>query len=377
MSATRDGFATLRGVCQAGAAAGVVPGGVILCADAGSIRHQEAFGARQIEPEPLAATIDTVYDVASVTKAAVTSVLAMHAVGTGKLGLDDAVIRHIPEFQGEGKASVTVRQLLCHASGLPAHRPFHERVAAGPSGRAAIALAAAQEPLVFAPGTGAIYSDLGFMVLGWLLERATGLGLDVQADRVIFGPLGLASARFVNLNDGKARAQLLASAPVAPTERCPVRGGITVGEVHDLNAFAMGGIAGHAGLFIDAPDLGRIAAALSAAWRGNHASPIVDSAVIREFWRPSGIAGSTWRLGWDGPAERDSQAGGRLSRAAVGHLGFTGCSIWIDPNRALWIVLLTNRVHPEVSRGPGFKTFRAAVHDAAMEALDGLDGATA
>jgi serine-type D-Ala-D-Ala carboxypeptidase len=371
MSATRDGFATLRRVFEAGVAAGIVPGGVILGVEAGTVRLQEAFGARQIEPEPLPTTVDTVYDVASVTKAVVTSVLAMRAVATGKLDLDDPVVRHLPEFRGDGKGSVSVRHLLCHSSGLPAHRPFYERVALGSSDRSAIPMAAAREPLIFTPGSRSIYSDLGFMVLGWLLERVTGFGLDVQAQRVLFGPLALASATFVNLDGGDARARLLARSPVAPTESCPVRGRIVLGEVHDLNAFAMGGIAGHAGLFSDASDLGSIAAALSAAWRGDEQSPIVEPAVIREFWSPAAIPGSTWRLGWDGPALSDSQAGERLSRTAVGHLGFTGCSIWIDPHRALWIVLLTNRLHPEASNVVGFKTFRAAVHDAVMEGFDG------
>jgi len=141
--------------------------------------------------------------------------------------------------------------------------------------------------------------------------------------------------------------------------------------VHDMNAFAMGGIAGHAGLFSDAADLGRIAAALVGAWRGEAgAGAVVERDVVREFWRPAGIPDSTWRLGWDGPAERGSQAGERLSRAAVGHLGFTGCSLWIDPERARWIVLLTNRVHPVVATDGRFRAFRPAFHDAAVAALD-------
>ncbi len=369
MAAILTGFAALEDVCSNAVAARVVPGAVVLVANQGTTRFHAAFGARQIDPEELSATVDTVYDVASVTKAAVTSVLAMGAVAAGSITLDDPVARHVAEFQGDGKEFVTIRHLLCHASGLPAHRPFYERIPRGPDARAAIAREAAREPLVGVPGERSVYSDLGFIVLGDLLERVTGQRLDVQAERVLRGPLGLRSTTFVNLDDATARARLLGRAEVAATERCPSRGRMIVGEVDDLNAFAMGGVAGHAGLFCDARDLGRLAAALVAAWRGEGTGHVVTPEVIRTFWRPAGIAGSTWRLGWDGPAVADSQAGALMSRAAVGHLGFTGCSLWIDPERALWIVLLTNRIHPTVQDDPRFRAFRAAVHDAALGAL--------
>ncbi len=369
MAAILPGFAALENTCTDAVAAGVVPGAVVLAASQGTTRFHAAFGARQINPEQLPATVDTVYDVASVTKAAVTSVLAMRAVAAGSIALDDPVSRHVAEFQGDAKEFVTIRHLLCHASGLPAHRPFYERIPRGPGARSAIAHEAAREPLVGVPGARSMYSDLGFIVLGDLLERATGQRLDVQAERILCGPLGLRSTTFVNLDDAAACARLLGRATVAPTEKCPRRARMVVGEVDDLNAFAMGGIAGHAGLFSDALDLGRIAAALVDAWRGEGAGHVVAPEVIREFWRPAGIAGSTWRLGWDGPAVADSQAGALMSRAAVGHLGFTGCSLWIDPARALWIVLLTNRIHPTARDDPRFRAFRAAVHDAVLGAL--------
>jgi CubicO group peptidase (beta-lactamase class C family) len=369
MAAPVDAFTALRNLCEAAVSADVVPGAVVLCAIDGTTRFHEAFGARAIEPLRLPATLDTVYDVASVTKAVITSVLAMRAIALRTCAVDDPVDRYLPEFQGPGKAGVTVRHLLCHASGLPAHRPFYEQVPPGPQRRLEIARAAAREPLIGVPGARSLYSDLGFILLGWILERAAGLTLDVQAQQALLDPLGLASTAFVDLRDGDARARLLARHAVAPTEDCASRGGIVLGEVHDLNAFAMDGVAGHAGLFSNAADLGRLAAALWSAWRGAGGDPIVDGELIREFWRPAGIPGSTWRLGWDGPAAQDSQAGSRLSRGAVGHLGFTGCSLWIDPERALWIVLLTNRVHPTVRQDPRFRTFRAAIHDAAVDGL--------
>src|SRR4051812_35933995 len=261
-------FGSLRRLCDQAVAAGVVPGTVILFGDEGETRFHEAFGARQVAPVRLPATLDTVYDVASLTKAVVTSVVAMGAVGDGLLRLDDPVLRYLPEFAGEGKGGVTIRHLLAHAAGLPAHRPFYlqhtgtEGEADVSERRAAILLAAAREPLGGPPGARAVYTDLGFMLLGWLLERVRGARLDALADREIFGPLRLGASAFGPLVVGAGRA-------VAATERCPWRGRVLVGEVHDQNAWAMNGVAGHAGLFSTAHDLAVIARGLATAWRGD------------------------------------------------------------------------------------------------------------
>ncbi|MEP6655076.1 MAG: serine hydrolase domain-containing protein [Myxococcales bacterium] len=421
MAASSQPFASVGNVLETAIAEGTVPGAVILCAREGMTRFHAAFGARQTQPRLLAATTRTVYDIASVTKAVSTSVLTMKAVAAGLITLDDQVSLHIPEFQGDGKDAVTVRQLLCHASGLPPHRPFYEqhtrrgaapaqadveRTTDDPPGYHPIVLAAAAEPLIHRPGTLSVYSDLGFILLGALLERVTGTGIDVLFARAIAEPLGLSSTTFVNLRRPNSHEEFIDRYEVAPTQMSAARGRVVIGEVDDLNALAMGGVAGHAGLFSDAADLGTLAGALVAAWQGagdpgvtagttaggqaalssferlrggDGSKAIVSREVVREFWRPAGIDGSTWRLGWDGPAEHESQAGARLSRRAVGHLGFTGCSLWIDPQAALWVVLLTNRVHPTVRQGQGqgqgidprFRALRAAVHDAAVEGLLG------
>jgi CubicO group peptidase (beta-lactamase class C family) len=208
------------------------------------------------------------------------------------------------------------------------------------------------------------------MLLGWLLERAAGARLDALAARALIGPLALAATTFLGLDDVNARARWLGEHSFAATQLCAERGHVLLGEVDDLNAAAMGGVAGHAGLFATAADLSAIAAALVRAFRGDAgAEALVERDVIRAFWSPSGVAGSTWRLGWDGPAARHSQAGARLAREAVGHLAFTGCSLWIDPARETWIVLLSNRVHPAVPGDDRFKRFRPAVHDAVLDAL--------
>jgi CubicO group peptidase (beta-lactamase class C family) len=365
------GFERVLRICQTAVTDEVVPGLVLLVGSGGRTVFHQAFGQRQVTPHRLRALPDTVYDVASLTKAVVTSLLAMQLVDRGVLALDELVGARVPEFQGPGKESVTIRHLLAHAAGLPAHRPFWRTAPAAPSQRWAIPLLAVNEPLEYPPGARSLYSDLGFIVLGLLLERAAGQRLDVQAERAIFQPLGLSSTSFVNLADSEARATLLASRSVAATQSCPQRQRLVLGEVDDLNAYAMGGIAGHAGLFTTAADLGRLAGALVAAWKGPAAGNLIGQPTIREFWASAGVAGSTWRLGWDGPAPADSQAGRRLSRAAVGHLGFTGCSLWIDPQRELWVVLLSNRVHPQVP-GPAdirFRQLRPRLHDAILEDL--------
>jgi CubicO group peptidase (beta-lactamase class C family) len=245
-------------------------------------------------------------------------------------------------------------------------------VAGTASERRAVSVLAAREPLEYPPGARAVYSDLGFIVLGWLLERLTGERLDALARKQIIAPLALEATTFMSLSEPDERARVLGDRSIAATQLCAERHRVLIGEVDDLNAMAMGGIAGHAGLFSTAEELSRIAAALCRAWRGDGGGggALVDRDVVRAFWSPSGVAGSTWRLGWDGPAAANSQAGTRFSRAGVGHLGFTGCSLWIDPARETWIVMLANRVHPTVPNDGRFKHLRPMLHDVIADALE-------
>jgi CubicO group peptidase (beta-lactamase class C family) len=351
----------------------VVPGLCIAVGHEGAVQYKGSFGSRQLEPSTLPAADDTVYDLASLTKALVTSVLVMQGVQNGRFQLDQPLgdpsgtsIRH-PE--------VTLQRVLAHAGGFANHRRFYQTVSllAGPSRetRAAIVEKAAAEPLAYEPGQRVVYSDLGFILLGALIEKAMGDRLDRLACEHIFRPLGISSLGFIDLLPDHGSSPF-AGRNVAPTEQCPLRGRLVLGEVHDLNAYAMGGIAGHAGLFGDLDGVLALAFALCAAYRGdgwNGRKPIVDKEVLRLFWRHAGMPGSTWRLGWDGPAAEGSMAGSLLSRNAVGHLSFTGCSLWIDPEQALCVVVLTNRVHPRVRDEPRFRTLRPALHDAALAAI--------
>ncbi len=343
----------------------VVPGLVLGLRQAGKTRLLDAFGNRQIEPQVRPVDPDTVFDLASLTKAVVTSLLVMRGVGQGLWRLDDPLGKDLPALRE--RPAVTLRMALSHAGGFAAHRPFYEQVLRDrvppPDGRERILALAASEAPAYAPGTRSLYSDLGFMLLGDFVEKGLADRLDRLADRLLFAPLGLRGLGF-------AGSRALVGRTLAPTEDCPLRGGMLLGQVHDLNAFAMGGVAGHAGLFGDAADLLALADALCAAWRDSGpggGAPIVPGEVLRLFWQPAGIPGSTWRLGWDGPAPTGSLAGDRLSRQAVGHLGFTGCSLWIDPQQEISIVLLTNFVHPKVHKDPRFRSLRPAIHDAILD----------
>src|SRR6187551_3840985 len=282
-------FEPVHKLCAAATDDGTVPGLALLVAAGGRIVFHDGFGARQLVPRMLPVFRDTLFDVASITKAVVTSVLAMREVARGRLTLELPVVELLPEFEGADRARVTIRQLLSHSSGLPAHRPFWRQAAAAPSERRAISLLAAREPLEYEPGARAVYSDLGFIVLGWLLERISGERLDVQARNQIVAPLGLTSTTFMSLSEPEARARVLGERSIAATQLCAERHRVLIGEVDDMNAMAMGGIAGHAGLFSTAEELSQIAAALCRAWRGDDAGrgALVDRDVIRTFWSPS------------------------------------------------------------------------------------------
>jgi serine-type D-Ala-D-Ala carboxypeptidase len=346
----------------------VIPGLVVAAQQLGRAGLVAAFGQRQVEPEALPATVDTVYDLASLTKAIVTSLLVMKAIEQGRLQLDRPLGEHLRALAD--RPEVTLRRVLAHSGGFPAHRKFYEGWFAdegpAPKHRAGIIAQAAAEPLVYPPGSRSIYSDLGFILLGALVEQAMAGRLDELAQRLIFSPLRLTSLGFVALPGGHPGRE------VAATERCPVRGRLILGEVHDLNAYAMGGIAGHAGLFGSIGDLLELTRALCAAYHGRgfrDGPPLVDAEVLREFWRSADIPGSTWRLGWDGPAATGSLAGTLLSRRAVGHLSFTGCSLWLDPEAEACVIVLTNRIHPRVRDDPRFRALRPLVNDEALRAI--------
>ncbi len=357
---------------------GIIPGAVVIARRGGGIAYQGAFGYRTLMPEKHPIKLDTVFDLSSLTKPLATTIIVMMLVREGKLRLDDRVTRYFHNFGVHGKGGVTFRQLLAHCSGLAAWRPFYQQVLEVEKGGKVNFMAShGAKEFVFEqihrekpeapPGSKLIYSDLNFILLGETVERVVSVGLNRICRDKIFRPLQLNSTDFIDISMVRSRRLEPVAEMFAATEVCPSRKRLLVGEVHDDNAFAMGGVAGHAGLFAPARDVDRIATELIASWAGR--SDFIAQKVIQEFWRrDSAVRNSTWALGWDTPSLQNSSAGHRFPSTAVGHLGFTGTSLWIDPEREIAITLLSNRVHPRRDN-QGIRDFRPRIHDLIMEAL--------
>jgi CubicO group peptidase (beta-lactamase class C family) len=364
---------------EQGIATSAFPGAVLLVGRGDEIVFHDGFGQRSLEPSRTPMTKDIVFDLSSLTKALVTTTAVMLLVREGKLRLEDRVTRFIPNFGVHGKTHVEIRHLLMHASGLPAWRPFFKDVAkaerkgttrfSGLRGiRTMVFEAIHRERPEYPLGTKALYSDLGFLLLGELVELVTHQPLDRFSQDRIFRPLGLRATAFIDLDRLRAQKLMPVVDMIAPTERCPWRGKILCGEVHDDNAYAIGGVAGHAGVFASATDVHRIVARLVAC--AGDRDDFVPGAIVREFWRRDGsVPDSSWALGWDTPSGPGSMAGQKASPSTIGHLGFTGTSVWIDRERGAHVVFLTNRVHPRRDN-ERIKGVRPPVHDAVWEALD-------
>ena len=341
------------------------PAAVIEVGDATRPLWGRAFGRLSYDAGAPAAADDTIFDLASLTKVVATSTFVMQQVERGLLGLDDAVGEHVAAWEGADRASVTVRDLLSHSGGLTGYVPFYRSY----SGRAEFERAICSVPLEYEPRSKSVYSDLGFMLLGFILDRQPSLASRASAGQADV-PL---AARFDELRRQMGLVEDVQFHPpgswksrTAPTEIDPWRGRLLVGEVHDENAAALGGAAGHAGLFGTAAAVGQYARHLLQILDGKVG--VVNRATLETFIaRRPDIPGSSRALGWDTmlPA---SSCGSGMSPRAFGHTGFTGTSLWIDPDRAVYTVLLTNRVHPTRAKD-AIKQVRPAVHDAVMREL--------
>ncbi len=378
MVTPRD-WSQVRELLAAGVAAGVFPGCSLIVGRSREILLEESAGRLGLEDGDRAVSGRTLYDLASLTKPLLTTSCVMMLVSRGSLGLDDALVRWIPAFAGEQAPPVrrllSVRDLLSHCSGLPAHRPYFAAMDPAQPDRAAVVVAAVAEDLEQRSGHLAVYSDIGFILLGELIEIVSGRSLGEFAAEELFGPLGLE----IGFHAGSEGEAVRPGSPdIAPCGHCSWRGSIVHGTVQDENAHAMGGAAGHAGLFADVRQVHTLVAEYveAAAGRGR----VLDSALVREFWsRRRGpleaVAGepsdrpATWALGWDTPSPGVSSAGTFVSADAVGHLGYTGTSVWVDRDRGVHVVLLSNRVHPNPANEK-IKLFRPKLHDAVFSTLD-------
>jgi CubicO group peptidase (beta-lactamase class C family) len=347
---------------QAAIQQGIFPGAVLLVTEADTVIFKQAYGYADLFSCRVMVE-DTLFDLASLTKPLATTLAVMTLVRQGRLELDTPCVNACPELAGTDKAAVTPRQLLTHRSGLPPWRPYFLRLRDLPAHDrlAGLRRYLVDEPLVSAPGECSDYSDLGFMLLHWLVERLAGEPLELFIQRNVYQPLGIRDLFFNDPDRGEVGMQKYAA-----TQLCPWRNRLMVGAVDDDNAWICSGIAGHAGLFGNAPAVVRLLAALLAADQGSAGRGVFDSDLVRMFLYAD--PQERWTLGFDTPAERGSSAGRFFPPDSVGHLGFTGTSFWVDRRRGIIVVLLTNRVHPW-RYNAGIKTFRPQLHDAVMSAL--------
>lgn len=318
----------------------------------GAVALHHTAGLARLDPLRRAVA-DQVYDLASLTKALVASTVAASLVEDGTLDLDASVADHVPAVDER----ITLAHLLTHSAGLPKWNDFYARTSApwgSHEARRQIMVMARTTHIIEEPGTKHIYTDIGFLILLGLLESAGRAPLDQLFDQRIAIPAGVAGLRWGHPD-------------AAATERCPVRGAVVQGQVHDLNCFAMGGVSTHAGLFGSAREVGALGDALLGAVRRPEDHPRLPGATLGRLWTLRGAGSHAG--GWDTPTRGGYTSTGRwFPDDAVGHLGYTGTSLWIAPTRHTVVVLLTNRVHPNDDLAD-IRRIRPIVHDAVAGAL--------
>ena len=355
---------------------GVFPAASLLVGRGGEILHEGNYGK---------ARTGTYFDIASLTKPISTATLAMQLVQEGLLKLNDTVYQWLGGARQAAHKKMTLAHLLSHTSGLPAWQPFYRDLpidqVGTPTGKQHIVSSSLQEPILSEPGTQCVYSDLGYIILGEIIEQAGLASLDVLFQNRIATPLGLKDIFFtrnIGLSSkeeksivpgpclsGRQAWSLVHQRRFAPTEDCPWRGHVLHGEVHDQNCYAMGGVAGHAGLFATALDLHKCITEFLKCYRGESdwiSQNIVKQFIEPHFYTPTLLHSYTYVLGWDTPTFGSSSAGRYFSPHSIGHLGYTGCSIWIDLDKDFWVILLTNRIHPSVANEK-IRAFRPRIHD--------------
>jgi serine-type D-Ala-D-Ala carboxypeptidase len=353
MSAAR--LSSIDRVVQRGVDAGGFPGASVVVGRRGYAVVQKGFGRLGWTSEsPRVVPEKTIYDLASLTKVIGTTTAAMILYDEGRLDINAPVSKYLPAFSGGLKDQVTVRHLLTHRSGLPAGRDLWRLASSRYDGKDIVI----STPLVCSPGDCYIYSDLGADILGWTIEAIAGQGLDTFLQERVWTPLGM--------NDTGFRPSDSLTYRIAPTEVSPPRGYPLKGEVHDENAYVLGGVAGHAGLFSTASDLAVFAQMMLNKGEYNGVRVVSDSAVELFTRRAAGMRA----LGWD-TADGESSSGEFLTSKSYGHTGYTGTSMWIDPDREMFVILLTNRVHAARARRPSkvIADVRADLSDAAAVAV--------
>ena len=342
-------FDAARHVLERAIEEGAFPGAIVEVGTDRDVLWRFACGALTFEAGAPPVRDDTVYDLASLTKVLSTGALVMREIERGSLALDDTLPHLLPGCRNPALAAVTVEDVLSHCTGFPAYRPFYRTL----QGEDAFEAGICATPLEYVPRSQSVYSDLGFMLLGVVLGR--GVALQQRFDAMWTQMATGEELQFLPPARWRSR--------IAPTEQDPWRQRLLLGEVHDENAAALGGVAGHAGLFGTAPAVGAFARHVFQVLDGR--SGVFAATSLRRFiTRRDGIPGSSRALAWD-TMRPTSSCGTRMSPAAFGHTGFTGTSLWLDPATGVYVVLLTNRVHP-TRTNDRIQQVRPALHDAVM-----------
>lgn len=344
----------------------VYPGAVLIVARDSEIVFFHNIGNRAVIPRLLPMEKDTIFDLASLTKPLATTLAVMKLVDDALLDLDAPISSLIHPFPWMDKAEITPRLLLNHSSGLADWKPFYLNLIKLPpeERKPAVRRLIMEGSLSSDPKSVSLYSDLGFMLLEWIIEIASGQNFSSFLDAALCRPLGLKTLYLDTIDRGPAHRK----ESYAATEECPWRKEIIQGHVHDENAHALGGHSGHAGLFGTAFDVFTLANTLVNAYHDDGSS-LIKGEIVRTFLSRQGLVpNSTWALGWDTPSERGSSSGNHFSPSSVGHTGFTGTSVWIDLETRVTVAFLTNRVHPSRSNEK-IKGFRPELHNLIMREL--------
>jgi CubicO group peptidase (beta-lactamase class C family) len=352
----------ISALLEYGAVERVFPGAVLLVASGGKIEFIKETGYLSASDSAIKVKKDTIFDLASLTKPAATSLAIMGLVDKNIIGLDQSISEFLPLSLKDEKKHITVRLLLSHSAGLPEWKPYYLELVKYPLEKRKDILRKMilEEPLKYSPGKDFEYSDLGFMLLEWIIEQSTGKKMDQHISEEYYRPLKLKQTFF------SQQTPLFSKDKIAATENCQWRKKVIHGVVHDENAYALGGYSGHSGLFGDVHDLYIIMDML----RGHfilERSDFFKPETLKAFFKKQDIVkGSTWALGWDTPSPGESSSGKYFSANSIGHLGFTGTSIWMDLDKDILVIFLCNRVHPSRDN-IRIRSFRPELHDAVME----------
>jgi len=337
---------------------GVFPGAVLMVGKNESIVFNQAFGYSDLFSKQRM-TLDTIFDLASLTKPLATTLAIAKLVEQSKIDLDQNLASLLTQFEKTPKGKIKIKHLLTHTSGLPAYRPYYKflRKLSAKKRQKVLQNFLVKEPLISNIGQRVIYSDLGFMILSWVIEKVAKLRIDDFLNQEIYHPLGLKNLFFIDLK------KIGSNGDFAATELCYWRNILLKGKVHDDNAFILGGVEGHAGLFGTADEVMRLLSTLLLAFKGR-SHKLLNQKTVSLFFTPYKDTGRT--MGFDKPSTRNSSTGKFFSNKSIGHLGYTGSSFWMDTQNGIIVILLTNRVHPSRYNNK-IVSFRPKLHDKIMK----------